>query len=118
MSRGVKAVALGLACALVLCGCWRARRRRAVIAREAIGPAAPAEVVVVPQEPPPLRVEVKPARPHPDHVWVGGYWNWQGGRHVWVAGRWTAPVRRGAVWVPDRWDRAPGGWRRVPGRWR
>ncbi len=40
--------------------------------------------------PPPLKVEVRPARPHPKAVWVRGHWKW--------AGR-----RRGWVWVPGHW---------------
>ncbi|OQX84523.1 MAG: hypothetical protein B6D63_04340 [Candidatus Latescibacteria bacterium 4484_7] len=40
--------------------------------------------------PPPLRVEIKPARPHRKAVWIRGHWRW--------AGR-----RRGWVWVPGHW---------------
>jgi hypothetical protein len=26
--------------------------------------------------------------PVPGYVWLGGYWNWVGGRQVWVGGHW------------------------------
>src|SRR6185369_3995170 len=38
--------------------------------------------------PPAPRVEVRVARPSPRHVWINGYWGWEGGRHVWFPGRW------------------------------
>jgi WXXGXW repeat (2 copies) len=34
------------------------------------------------------RVEVIPARPSPQHVWVGGRWDERGGNRTWVEGRW------------------------------
>src|SRR6478672_7023287 len=41
--------------------------------------------------PPAARVEVRVAAPSPRHVWIPGYWEWQGGRHVWIVGRWELP---------------------------
>ncbi len=43
-----------------------------------------------PPPPPPRRVEVKPAKPGPNFVWVEGHWKWKGRRrgHVWVPGHW------------------------------
>ena len=40
--------------------------------------------------PPPLRVEVRPARPGPKAVWVPGHWKWRGRArgHVWIPGHW------------------------------
>ena len=43
--------------------------------------------------PPPLQVEYPGPSPVAGYVWIGGYWNWYGGRHVWVPGRWDAPRR-------------------------
>ena len=78
----------------------------------------PAVVVTAPVAPPPPRVEVIPAPPSADMIWVPGYWHWDGGHHVWMGGRWEA--RRGHEhWEPHRW--APdnrGGWRLHGGYWR
>ncbi len=66
--------------------------------------------------PPAPRVEVIGVAPAPGYVWVGGYWNWVGGRHVWVPGAWR-PGRPGYYWVPHRWVAVGGGWRLEPGHW-
>jgi hypothetical protein len=71
---------------------------------------------VVMVAPPAPRVEVAGPAPYAGYVWVGGYWNWVGGRHVWVAGRW-APGRHGYHWVDHAWVRAGDGWRMRPGHW-
>ena len=47
--------------------------------------------------PPPMRAEVRPMAPSPRHVWVGGYWGFEGGRHAWVGGRWELPPQPGRV---------------------
>lgn len=41
--------------------------------------------------PPPARVEVIPAAPKPEAVWIDGEWTWQGRRWAWKQGRWVAP---------------------------
>jgi hypothetical protein len=66
--------------------------------------------------PPPPQVEVYGVPPAPGYVWLGGYWNWVGGRHVWVAGHW-GPGRPGYHWVPHTWVHAGGGWRMSRGHW-
>jgi hypothetical protein len=71
--------------------------------------------VVVAAPPAPI-VETYGPAPAPGYVWLGGYWNWVGGRHVWVAGHWTAP-RPGYHWVPHRWVAVNGGWRLHEGHW-
>ena len=71
---------------------------------------------VVMVAPPAARVEVIGSAPYAGYVWVGGYWNWVGGRHVWVPGRW-APGRHGYHWVDHAWVRAGDGWRMRPGHW-
>ncbi len=71
-------------------------------------PAPPREVVVV--------------RPGPRHVWVPGYYRWQGGRYAWVGGVWVVPPRHRAVWVPGYWaprhHHRDGGYIWVRGYWR
>ena len=43
--------------------------------------------------PPPPRAEVMLVRPSPRHVWIAGYWHWQGNRYGWVRGHWMLPPR-------------------------
>jgi hypothetical protein len=49
-------------------------------------------------------------------VWIGGYWDWVGGRHVWHGGGWQAG-RPGYAWEPHRWVAVNGGYRMAPGHW-
>jgi len=75
-----------------------------------------AATIYVPVPPPELRVEVKPAPPHPQAVWIDGYWKWSHGSHVWVPGHW---VRRAhGTWVPGHWEQRPRGWIFIKGHWR
>ncbi|MBK6386237.1 MAG: YXWGXW repeat-containing protein [Rhodoferax sp.] len=71
--------------------------------------------VVMVARPPPYQ-EVVGYPPAPGYLWIGGFWNWVGGRHVWVAGHWEMNRPR-HVWVPHQWIRFGGGWRFEPGRW-
>jgi hypothetical protein len=71
---------------------------------------------VVMVAPPSPRVEVVGAAPSPGYVWIGGYWNWVGGRHEWVEGHWASP-RPGHHWVAHQWVRQGDGWRMRPGHW-
>jgi hypothetical protein len=57
-------------------------------------------------------------RPSPGHVWVGGYWAYQGDNTVWVDGEWAMPPQPGYVWVGPRWRRHGHRWAFVPGFWR
>lgn len=66
--------------------------------------------------PPAPQQEYIGAPPVAGYIWIGGFWNWVGGRHVWVSGRWDAP-RPGHYWVPHRWEPVAGQWRLAPGRW-
>ena len=67
--------------------------------------------------PPPLRAEVIVGRPGPGYVWIGGYWDWGGGRYYWVGGHW-ARGRAGRVWVPHRWEQNGNRWVLRRGYWR
>jgi hypothetical protein len=46
---------------------------------------------VVPQPPPPARVEVVPPKPASGSVWIDGEWTWQGRTYSWRRGRWVKP---------------------------
>ena len=83
-----------LASALVSVGCVLGAARRATHAESASGP---------PPEPTDERTaqqlldqnpraaadaDSRPAKTRPGHVWVDGYWHWDGVRHVWMPARW------------------------------
>jgi hypothetical protein len=66
--------------------------------------------------PPVPVVETYGVAPAPGYVWIGGYWNWVGGRHIWVGGHWDAP-HPGYRWEPHVWVHERGTWRLTGGRW-
>lgn len=102
--RSLVGLALGGALAFTLGGC--------VV--EPIQPRFVGEVVL--NAPPPAQAEVIGVAPVPGYVWIGGYWNWVGGRHVWVSGHWAAP-RSGYYWVPHVWVHTGVGWHLREGYW-
>ena len=65
---------------------FRSTLAAASLALALFAPAAEAARVVVRVAPPASRVEVRTVAPSHGHVWVGGYWRWNGSAHVWVAG--------------------------------
>lgn len=65
--------------------------------------------------PPPPRVEYRPS-PRRGHIWIPGYWAWDGGRHVWVEGHWER-ARRGYHYVEPRWALVGNQWVFYPGYW-
>jgi hypothetical protein len=71
---------------------------------------------VVSVAPPAPQVDVVIAAPGPGYFWIGGFWNWVGGRHLWVGGHWQAH-RPGYFWTPHAWQRHGQGWRARPGQW-
>jgi len=99
------ALALGAFAALSLSGC---------VVVPARGGYAYEGVVAV--EPPPVQEEYIGVAPVPGYVWLGGFWNWSGGRYVWTQGHWEAP-RPGYRWVPHSWSREHDGWHAHPGHW-
>jgi hypothetical protein len=104
-ARGIRAIAAAAVLASVtLTGC---------VVAPAPGYYAGGPVMVAP---PPPQVEVVGVAPAPGLVWVGGYWNWVGGRHVWVGGHWGRG-RAGYHWVPHAWVHERGGWRMHEGHW-
>ncbi|MDR0258371.1 MAG: hypothetical protein LBI76_01065 [Comamonas sp.] len=76
-------------------------------------------VVVSPQEPPALQYEPAPVAVAPisTQIWIGGFWDWYGGRYVWRQGHWASPPHRGDHWVPREWVRSPHGWQARGGHW-
>jgi hypothetical protein len=80
------------------------------------GNCAP-RTVYVKTAPPTVRVEVKPARPYKNAVWVTGRWRWNGKKHVWVSGHYVKP-RAGHVWIPGHWVKKRRGWVWVGGHWK
>jgi len=65
--------------------------------------------------PPAVRYEPPPP-PRPAHVWVHGYWAWDGNDYRWVPGRWER-ARVGYVYVQPEWIQSPEGWQFRQGGW-
>jgi len=82
------------------------------------GEGSAAGVYYVDQEPPLAPVEVIPASPGFNYVWVGGHWGWANYNYHWVPGAWVVPAAGYRTWVPGRWDRDGHGWYFRNGHWR
>jgi hypothetical protein len=52
----------------------------------------------------------------PGHVWMPGYWAWNGHRHVWTSGAW-AKGRPGYNHVAGYWEQRGNRWHFEPSRW-
>jgi hypothetical protein len=52
----------------------------------------------------------------PGHVWMPGYWAWNGHRHVWSSGAW-AKARSGYNHVAGHWGQRGDRWHFEPSRW-
>jgi len=81
-----------------------------------VGPEEPAYVEVG-VAPPPLIVEQRPLPPSALHIWIDGYWHWNG-RYVWERGHWGVPPRGHATWIAPRYERHDHGYRYAPGHWK
>ncbi|HEY2805452.1 MAG TPA: hypothetical protein VGI92_06285 [Gemmatimonadales bacterium] len=79
---------------------------------------APGRVEVVDRSPPVAVVETYGVAPSPRHVWVAGYYRWEGGNYVWAPGHWEVPPGRYHRWEAGRWVHARRGWYFREGRWR
>ena len=82
------------------------------------------DYVAVPFAPRAPPVEVVPAPPRPDAVWVDGTWEWSGERYNWQPGYWVIPPggARHAHWVVVRRTDdgqlffAPSAWKDAKGK--
>jgi hypothetical protein len=82
--------------------------------------APPPQETVYEQEPPPAPapiVEVQPASPGAEYVWIGGYHRWDGHAYVWVHGRYDRRPHRDAHWAPAHWEARGHAHVWVEGRW-
>jgi hypothetical protein len=97
---------------LSILGC-RHDRGETVVYQESPEPA----YVVVPQPPPQIIVEERPAPPGPTYVWIDGYWHWNGHKYGWHRGGWTRPPQGRGYWVAPRYERYEHGYRYQRGYW-
>jgi hypothetical protein len=72
---------------------------------------------LVRRPPPVVPVDVQPAAPGADAVWVPGSWTWRADGWIWHAGAWVIPPP-GASWSPWAWSyQADGRVRFWEARW-
>lgn len=85
-----------------------------------LGSVAGAQVIYVPQAPPPVRVETEPPSPGATYAWVAGHWYWDNDtqQYVWIPGHYVRMTQTNETWVPGHWVNGPNGWYWVAGRWR
>lgn len=79
--------------------------------------AAPAPDVII-AAPPALRVEVRPARPSRQHVWITGNWVWHNRQYEWIGGHWEIPPRGHRHWIAATYERRGNAYIYVQGRWK
>jgi len=77
----------------------------------------PVHIRIATDAPPRAQSEHRPARPHQDSVWIGGYWDRQGDRWAWESGRWEQPRDRHSRWINARYQREGKAWRYEPAHW-
>jgi hypothetical protein len=67
---------------------------------------------------PPKSLEEGPSSPAPDdnHVWIPGYWDYNGSDYAWSGGYWT-PGYADRVYVPSHYVYHPDGYTWVGGYW-
>ena len=75
----------------------------------------PARIYMTAMPPPPL-AEAPPARPAATHVWVEGYWHWNGVQYLWIPGHWERPPA-GHIWIAPRYMTSEGRYVYQPGVW-
>jgi hypothetical protein len=110
----VNVLLLGVAGSFMAAGC---RTEHRVVVRERTTVASPGDVVIS-TAPPAPQEEVIGAPPSAEHVWVAGYWAYQGTKYVWVPGHWELRPRPGVIWVQGHWRDTRHGWVWTPGHWK
>jgi hypothetical protein len=75
--------ALGLLSVALACGGAQVEATRR--------PPAVLDFILVPRPPPVVPIEVQPAQPVSDAVWVEGQWLWAGDHWDWKQGGWVVP---------------------------
>jgi hypothetical protein len=79
--------------------------------------SAEPQVVFVQNAPPPDRREYITEAPSPDHVWIRGYWSWQGGAWLWMSGHWERRHHHDDQWEQGHWVQTAHGWEWHDGHW-
>jgi hypothetical protein len=82
------------------------------------GPSGPPAEVVVNTAPPPEQVEVIPAAPSAEMIWIKGHWHWDRnvGAWNWIRGHYE--VRRvGWRWVPAHYEQRGPNWVYIGPHW-
>jgi len=90
----------------------------ALAAMGCVAPPPRPHAVYVVAAPPADVVEVVPAQPGPEFIWIGGHYRWDGGRYLWMTGHWAKAPEGYREWVAGHWVRREGGFLWVEGRWR
>ena len=75
-------------------------------------------VVYVRTGPPARIVEVRPAVPGRNYIWIDGHHEWRGNAYVWIPGRYEVPASGYARWQAGQWKHDRNGWYWVDGHWR
>ena len=79
--------------------------------------SAPPRRVYIMRPPPTDVVEVVPAQPGPEYVWVRGHYRWDDGDYRWVNGHWQVAPQGFREWVPGHWINRHDQWFWVEGHW-
>ena len=103
---------------LGLLGCGHTNKRSSPETVYVSQPQPQPEYVIVREAPPAVIVERRPAPPSSRHVWIDGYWQWEGRQYVWQPGHWAVPPHERAVWVAPRYEKHEQGYLYTPGQWR
>jgi hypothetical protein len=109
----VRILLLAAAVVSIQTGCWTSRH---IVTYERVTAVTPADAVIT-TAPPPPRQEIIGPPPTSEHVWVTGYWAWDGHQYVWIAGHWELRPREGVAWVAGTWQHVGKGWVWTPGHW-
>ena len=55
--------------------------------------------------------------PSPAHVWIKGYWRWDGKEWGWLGGHWEHAAT-GHTWIDGHWEAKAGKQHWIEGRWK